>query len=128
MTTLNAEQEQTFDSWAIVDVMGHQRFIGRVTEQVIAGQGFIRVDVPDVDSEDPGAVSFTKVLGAKSIYMIEPVTKETALAMCKRGKQLSIGQRFEQQQALRLTQRDSDSDQEDDEYLSYNLDDPDYPC
>lgn len=112
MTTLNAEQEATFDSWAIVDVMGHQRFIGRVTEQVIAGQGFIRVDVPDVEGEDPGAISFTKVMGAKSIYMIEPVSKETALAMCKRGKQLSIGQRFEQQQQPRLIDHDDFDDDE----------------
>ncbi len=125
MTTLNAEQEATFDSWAIVDVMGHQRFIGRVTEQVIAGQGFIRVDVPDVESEDPGAISFTKVLGAKSIYMIEPVSKDTALAMCKRGKQLSIGQRFEQRQQPRLIDHedihdemewDDDNDDSDEPY------------
>lgn len=37
-----------FDQWAIVDVMGHQRYAGRVTEETLAGAGFIRVDVPEV--------------------------------------------------------------------------------
>lgn len=32
--------------WAIVELFGHARIAGRVTEQVIAGQGFIRADVP----------------------------------------------------------------------------------
>ena len=34
----------SFDSWAIVEIFGHQTFAGRVTEQAIGGASFVRVD------------------------------------------------------------------------------------
>jgi hypothetical protein len=39
-------QSDKFDSFAIVEVFGHQKFAGRVTEQAIGGASFVRVDVP----------------------------------------------------------------------------------
>lgn len=65
-----------FDEWAIVEVMGHRRFAGRVTEQVIAGAGFIRIDVPEVNERQP----FAKLFGPTSIYGITPVDEPTARA------------------------------------------------
>ena len=44
-----SEPNETFDQWCIVEVMGHQRYVGRVTEQVIAGTGFVRVDIPKTE-------------------------------------------------------------------------------
>jgi hypothetical protein len=75
--TSNADQ---FDQWAIVDVMGHQRFVGRVTEQVIAGTGFVRIDVP----ETPKANAWTKLVGTASIYAITPITEEIARDMAEK--------------------------------------------
>lgn len=66
-----------FEEWAIVDVMGHQRFIGRVSEQVVAGQGFVRIDVPETPRQKP----WTKLVGTASIYAITPITEEIARAM-----------------------------------------------
>lgn len=63
-----------FEQWCIVEVMGHQRIAGRVTEEVIAGQGFIRVDVPEIR----GQSSFTRYYGTGSIYAITPTDEETA--------------------------------------------------
>lgn len=40
-------EKQTFDCWAIVEVMGHVTMAGRVTERAIGGQSFIRIDVPE---------------------------------------------------------------------------------
>ncbi len=37
-----------FDTWAVVEVMGHNTYAGRVTEQAIGGASFIRVDVPEI--------------------------------------------------------------------------------
>ena len=74
---MSTEQVEEVDIWAIVEVMGHNRFIGRVTEQVIAGHGFVRVDVPETDSTQ----SFTKLLGPQSIYAVTPVSEEVARAM-----------------------------------------------
>lgn len=68
---------ESFDQWAIVDVMGHQRYVGRVTEEVIAGQGFVRVDIPATDKLQ----AWTKLIGTASIYAITPVSEEIARAM-----------------------------------------------
>lgn len=65
-----------FEEWCIVEIMGHARFAGRVTEQPLGGSSFVRVDVPAVN-EQP---AFTKLFGAGSIYAITPCTEEVARA------------------------------------------------
>lgn len=67
-------QQEKFDLWAIVEVFGHAKFAGRVTEQAIGGASFVRVDVPEVNSSP----AFTKLFGASAIYSITPVTEELA--------------------------------------------------
>jgi hypothetical protein len=61
----------TFDEWAILEIMGHRRLAGRVTEQEIAGRGFLRLDVP---SDPP----ITQYYSPDSVFAIHPVTEETA--------------------------------------------------
>lgn len=51
--------------WAVVEVMGHQRFVGQVAEVTFAGAGFIRIDVPP-RSDDP-TTGYVKVVGPSSI-------------------------------------------------------------
>lgn len=68
--------EKSFDQWCIVELFGHQRIAGRVTEQSIGGCAFVRVDVPPV-SETPG---YSRLLGNGAIYAINPVTEEVARA------------------------------------------------
>lgn len=63
-----------FEGWCVVEVMGHNRYAGYVTEQAIGGASFIRVDVPAVD----GVPAFTKLLGGGSIFAITPCTEEIA--------------------------------------------------
>jgi hypothetical protein len=65
-----------FEQWAIVEIMGHQRFAGRVSEQAVGGANFVRVDVPKNDEVD----AFTKLFGPSSIYCITLVTEEVARA------------------------------------------------
>ena len=76
------DQQQTdaFDEWAIVDVMGHQRYAGRVTEQTIAGQGFIRVDMPGDDEHS----AMTKLFAPGAIHSISPCTEAVARAAAVR--------------------------------------------
>lgn len=62
------------EMWAIVEVMGHRRWVGHVTEEVIAGHSFVRVDVPATGTLQ----AFTKLLGPQSIYAITPVSEEVA--------------------------------------------------
>lgn len=68
--------EQQFDQWCIVELVGHQRIAGRVTEQQVGGCNFVRVDIPPVGNR-PG---FTRLLGQGAIYAINPVTEQIARA------------------------------------------------
>ena len=72
--------KEKFDAWALVELFGHQRIVGRVTEQAIGGASFIRVDVPDPS----GSVRFTRLYGAAAIYAISPIDRETAIALAQR--------------------------------------------
>ena len=66
--------ETQFDQWCIMDLFGHQKIAGRVSEQVIGGQSFVRVDVPEVN----GQPAFTRLYGSGAIYSITPVSEEIA--------------------------------------------------
>jgi hypothetical protein len=69
-----SEQHETFQQWALVELFGHQQIAGLVSEQVIGGSSFIRVDVPD-QGETKG---FTKFFGNGAIYAITPCTEGAA--------------------------------------------------
>jgi hypothetical protein len=65
-----------FSSWCIVEIFGNQKIAGRVSEHVIAGHGFIRVDVPDTE----GQPAFTRLFGPTAIYSMTPVSEDIARA------------------------------------------------
>jgi hypothetical protein len=70
------QQEQRFESWCIVELFGHQRIAGMVTEAQVGGCSFIRVDVPETRSQP----AFTRFFGQGAIYSITPVSEEVARA------------------------------------------------
>jgi hypothetical protein len=74
-------QSPTFDTFAIVELFGHARIAGRVSEQVIAGAGMLRVDVPDLPATKygPAQPGFTRLFGPGAIYSITPVSEEIAM-------------------------------------------------
>lgn len=76
------EQPKSFDAWAIVEIMGHQRYAGRVTEETIGSCAFVRVDVPATK----GGQAFTKLFGQSSIFCITPVSEEIARAAAERDQ------------------------------------------
>jgi histidyl-tRNA synthetase len=86
MSESTKSSNATFDQWAIVDVMGHQRYVGRVTEEVIAGCGFVRIDIPAVEGEP----AWTKLVGTSSIYAITPVEKDIAMALAARSRKRPV--------------------------------------
>jgi hypothetical protein len=93
---MSDENSQKFDQWGIVEVMGHKKFAGHITEQVIAGSALVRVDVPEVTvqrqrveydergygkgyvTETKTVGAFTKMVGVGSIYCITPTSEEIA--------------------------------------------------
>lgn len=73
MTTEQAK----FDSWAIVELLGRSVIAGRVTEEAHVGTILLRVDVPEMNGQQP----FTKLYGAAAIYSITPCSEEAARAV-----------------------------------------------
>lgn len=64
----------------VIEVMGHVTIAGKVTEQAIAGQGFIRIEVPKTSKRD----GFTRFYGPGVIYSMTPVSEEIARLMAER--------------------------------------------
>jgi len=95
-------QQAKYDGWAIVDVLGHQRYVGYVTTEAYGQAVLFRVDVPALEARErvtkaPGYIAgrgycpagttviegavdgYTKLIGSGSIYTLTPCTKEAAL-------------------------------------------------
>lgn len=85
-----AVEKQGFEQWAIVELFGHQRIAGKITEQTIGGCSFVRVDVPELPErvEDhygnprkrPLVAGFTKLYGQGAIYGMTFVDEAIAKA------------------------------------------------
>lgn len=94
-------QQSKFEGWAIVDVLGHQRYVGFVTTEAYGQAVLFRIDVPALEEREretkqPGYIGdryvpagtlvkegavpgYTKLIGSGSIYAITPCTQEAAL-------------------------------------------------
>ena len=68
-----------FEQWAIVELFGHQKIAGKVTEQAIGGASFIRVDVPAFDDMP----AMTKLFTQGAIYGIAFVSEQIARGAAK---------------------------------------------
>ena len=71
------ETATKFEEWAVLELFGHQRLAGLVTEMQLGGASFVRVDVPQDDPQKQGW-KLTKMYHPNAIYAITPVTEETA--------------------------------------------------
>ncbi len=69
---MSESQESGF--WAIVELMGHVKVAGYVTEEERFGCKMGRIDVPGPDDD----VVATQYFGGSSIYRITPVTEDVA--------------------------------------------------
>ena len=72
------ENENTpFEGWAILELMGHRRLAGKITEATIAGATFVRLDVPETGEE----LAVTQFYSPQAVYCITPATEEYARRM-----------------------------------------------
>lgn len=62
-----------FEQWGILELMGHQRTAGRLSEEMIAGSNLLRVDIPINASEFR-----TAYYGSSAIYALHVTSEETA--------------------------------------------------
>lgn len=109
--------EAKFDQWCVVELMGHQRIAGKVTEESHFGVALMRVEVPATDSR----VGFTKYFGGNAIYALTPTTEEVATHVAKMVDQAPIS-RWEMRELLPAPTPDN-SNAPDNEY-ELDPDDP----
>jgi hypothetical protein len=80
---MNAQNQpnsaETFEGFAIVELMGRNVIAGYCTQELVAGVAMLRVDVPAVE-ERPG---FTKFFSGGSIYAVTPCDEEAATIAAK---------------------------------------------
>jgi hypothetical protein len=65
---------EKLEAWGIVELMGHQRTAGRITEQTVGGANLLRVDIPD------GENFRTAYYGASAIYALHITDEKAARA------------------------------------------------
>ena len=103
-------QEQKFEINAVVELFGHNRMAGKVTEQTIGSASFIRIDVPETTQQP----KFTRLVNPSAIYAINPVTEEVMLAMAEGISSKPIESwdiRTMQQKLLALGKNNDDNDE-----------------
>lgn len=75
MSTANA-----FDQWVILELLGHVRLAGRITEETLFGTALGRIDIPT------GEGFTTQYFGGGSVYRITPTTEEIARSVAARNQ------------------------------------------
>ena len=78
---MTAAEKPPFEGWAILELMGHRRLGGYVSEATVAGAGFLRIDVPGEDG--PTATQF---YSPSSVYCLTPVTEDMARVVAARNQ------------------------------------------
>ena len=79
---------EKLDTWAVVEMFGHKKLAGKVSEHQVGSAALIRVDVPEtlvqrrdgVHGEKVKQPGYTKLVGPGSIYCITPCSEEVARA------------------------------------------------
>ena len=76
------EQTDGFSEWAILELMGHRRLGGIVSQAEVGGIPFLRIDVYRSD-----ATIFTQFYGKAAVYCLTPTTEEVAKAVARTGQE-----------------------------------------
>lgn len=84
---MNADQTEKFEAWGMLELFGHQRLAGRITEQTIGGVHFIRIDVP----ASGDVAEYTRLFTQGAIYGMTITTEDVArrLALGMRARPIS---------------------------------------
>lgn len=103
-----------FAEWAIVELMGHVKMAGYVTEAELFGSKLARIDIPGPDDK-----FVTQYFGGSSVYRITPTTEEIARAVAKHNSPAPV-HRWELAQPKQIAEtfgmeRDDDFEEPDDE-------------
>lgn len=82
---------ESYEGWAIVELMGHRRLGGRVSQVEQYGVPMLRIDIPGEKEGDDVATQF---YGGGSIYCLTPTTEAMARAVALKNQPSPV-QRWE---------------------------------
>jgi hypothetical protein len=86
MAMSEPENKQSFDQWAIVELLGHVKIAGHVTEVEMFGSKLGRIDIPNGDGFT------TQFFNGSSLYRLTPTTEEIARSVAARNQPTPIYQ------------------------------------
>jgi hypothetical protein len=71
------QPEENLTAWALIELFGHQRVVGKMTVDPPEFPGMVRVDIPDL-TQDKKVIrkGFTRYLGRASIYGVTPIDEQ----------------------------------------------------
>ena len=100
-------ENEKFEGWCILELMGHRRLAGWVSEQEFAGSAFVRLDVYEHAPEPGGMVAggihepaepdkaiVTQFYSPAAVYCITPTTEDIARKLGAKSKPEPVS-RFE---------------------------------
>lgn len=70
--------EERFEQWVILELMGHRRLAGYLTERTIGGASMLQLEVP---AGKEGQSPVTQLYSPGAVYCITPTTEEIARAL-----------------------------------------------
>ena len=74
------DKGEKFETWGVLELFGRVKLAGWITEQVVGGVHFIRIDVPECEN----VPAHTRFFTGPAIYGMSPTTEEVARAIAGR--------------------------------------------
>ena len=113
-------EQNAYEGFAVIELMGHNTLAGYISEQTIAGTAMLRVDVPAVGD----VPAYTKFVSGSAVYGITPTSQEVAERAAQRLQVRPVSQFLllpapAQRPSLidsTAGDDDEDEDEDDDEY------------
>lgn len=70
---------EKFEAWGLLELFGHQRLAGKLSDQTIGGVHFLRIDVPQVGDVPP----YTRFFTQGAIYGMTITTEDVARRLAR---------------------------------------------
>lgn len=81
------ETTEAFAEWVVIELMGHRRLAGHLTEVQIGSEGFLRLDIYPGDVVGPSVTQFYR---PGAVYCITPTTEEVARSVATQSMPVPV--------------------------------------
>lgn len=104
---METPKTEDFKQWCILELMGHRRLAGLVSEETRFGTSLCRIDIPG-----PEGKFVTQYYGGSSIYGLTPTTEEVARAFAQNNAPAPVS-RWDLRLPEKTTTEPEDADTDD---------------